>query len=98
MHIRIIKPRLHYSFECVGSEILLGSMEQEIPSLQQITPTCKTSRVTATGTPADTATAIDTATDSETDNCNCNLGFYEETLNFQTSNFEILMQGLDALS
>jgi hypothetical protein len=29
---------------------------------------------------------------------NCNLGFYEETLIFQTSNFEILIQGIDALS
>jgi hypothetical protein len=27
----------------------------------------------------------------------CNLGFYEETLIFQTSNFGILIQGLDAL-
>ena len=31
-------------------------------------------------------------------NCNCNLGFYEETLFFQTLNFEILIQGIDALS
>jgi hypothetical protein len=56
--------------------------------------------VTATGTAADTstdtATAIDTATDSET--ATATLGFYEETLIFQTSNFEILIQGLDALS
>jgi hypothetical protein len=53
----------------------------------------KTSRVFATGTTA--ATATDTATGSETD---CNLGFYEETLIFQTSNFEILIQGIDVLS
>ena len=31
-------------------------------------------------------------------NCNCNLGFYEKTLIFQTSNFENLIQGIDALS
>ena len=31
-------------------------------------------------------------------NCNCNLGFYEETLIFQTSSFENLIQGIDALS
>jgi hypothetical protein len=30
--------------------------------------------------------------------CNCNLGFYEKTLIFQTSNFENLIQGIDALS
>jgi hypothetical protein len=30
-------------------------------------------------------------------NCNINLGFYEETLIFQLSNFGILIQGLDAL-
>jgi hypothetical protein len=30
--------------------------------------------------------------------CNYNLGFYEETLIFQTSNFRILIQGLDAPS
>ena len=30
-------------------------------------------------------------------NCNCNLEFYDETLIFQTSNFEILIQGIDAL-
>jgi hypothetical protein len=61
-----------------------------------ITNPFKTLRVTATGivddTSTDTATAIDTAT------ANCNLGFYEEILIFQTSNFEILIQGLDALS
>jgi hypothetical protein len=52
--------------------------------------------VTATGATTDTATAIDTATDSET--ATATLGFYEETLIFQTSNFEILIQGIDALS
>jgi hypothetical protein len=54
----------------------------------------KTSRVIATGSMAATATGTATATGSETD---CNLGFYEETLIFQTSNFEILIQGIDAL-
>jgi hypothetical protein len=52
--------------------------------------------VIATGSTAATATGTATATGSET--ANCNLGFYEETLIFQTSNFEILIQGIDALS
>ena len=59
----------------------------------------KTSRVIATSTTADTstntATTIDTATDCETVTA---IGFYEETLIFQTSNFEIMIQGLDAPS
>ena len=54
----------------------------------------KTSRVIATGTTATTVT--DTATGFET--ATATLGFYEETLIFQTSNFEILIQGIDALS
>jgi hypothetical protein len=52
----------------------------------------KTSRVTATGTTTATATGSETTTATAT------LGFYEETLIFQTSNFEILIQGIDALS
>jgi hypothetical protein len=46
--------------------------------------------VIATGSTAATATG--------NCNCNCNLGFYEKTLIFQTSNFENLIQGIDALS
>jgi hypothetical protein len=49
---------------------------------------------TATGA---TATGTATATGSETATAT-NLGFYEETLIFQTSNFEILIQGIGALS
>jgi hypothetical protein len=43
-----------------------------------------------TSTDTDTDTAIDTATDSETATATATLGFYEETLIFQTSSFEIL--------
>jgi hypothetical protein len=50
-----------------------------------ITNSLKTSRVTATG--STDATAIGTATAT----ADCNLGFYEETLIFQTLNFEILI-------
>jgi hypothetical protein len=50
--------------------------------------------VTATGSTTATATGTATATAES----NCNLGFYEETLIFQTSNFEVLIQGIDALS
>jgi hypothetical protein len=46
--------------------------------------------VIATGSTAATATGTATAT--------ATLGFYEETLIFQTSNFEILIQGIGALS
>jgi hypothetical protein len=52
--------------------------------------------VIATGSTA--ATATGTATATADCNCNCNLGFYEKTLIFQTSNFENLIQGIDALS
>jgi hypothetical protein len=52
--------------------------------------------VTATGSTA--ATATGTATGSETATATATLGFYEKTLIFQTSNFEILIQGIDALS
>jgi hypothetical protein len=45
--------------------------------------------VIATGLTAATATA----TGSETATATASLGFYEETLIFQTSNFEILIQG-----
>jgi hypothetical protein len=48
--------------------------------------------VTATGSTAATATATGSKTVTAT------LGFYEETLIFQTLNFEILIQGIDALS
>jgi hypothetical protein len=48
---------------------------------------------TATGTATATATGTATATATAT----ATLGFYEETLIFQTSNFEILIQGIDAL-
>jgi hypothetical protein len=56
----------------------------------------KTSRVIETGSTAAIATGTATATSSET--ATCNLGFYEKTLIFQTSNFENLIQGIDALS
>jgi hypothetical protein len=58
----------------------------------------KTSRVIATGSTAATATGTATATGSETATATATLGFYEETLIFQTSNFENLIQGIDALS
>jgi hypothetical protein len=61
-----------------------------LPTLEKI------SRVIATGSTAATATGTATATGSET--ATATLGFYEETLIFQTSNFEILIQGIDALS
>jgi hypothetical protein len=48
--------------------------------------------VIAAGSTAATATGTATATATL-----CNLGFYEETLIFQISNFEILIQGIDAL-
>jgi hypothetical protein len=48
--------------------------------------------VIATGSTAATATATGSETATAT------LGFYEETLIFQTSNFEIPIQGIDALS
>jgi hypothetical protein len=52
--------------------------------------------VIATGSTAATATGTATATVGfETATAT---GFYEETLIFQTSNFEILIQGIDALS
>jgi hypothetical protein len=47
----------------------------------------RTSRVTATGTTTDTSTDTETATATYSENCNYNLGFYEETLIFQTSKF-----------
>jgi hypothetical protein len=45
---------------------------------------------TATAAGSETATAAGSETTTAT-------GFYEETLIFQTSNFEILIQGIDAL-
>jgi hypothetical protein len=53
--------------------------------------------VIATGCTDATATGGATATGSETATATATLGFYEETLIFQTSNFEILIQGIDAL-
>jgi hypothetical protein len=50
--------------------------------------------VTATGSTAATATT----TGYEIATATATLGFYEKTLIFQTSNFEILIQGIDALS
>jgi hypothetical protein len=51
--------------------------------------------VIATGSTAATATGTATATVLR---LQLNLGFYEKTLIFQTSNFENLIQGIDALS
>ena len=50
--------------------------------------------MTATGS----MIATTTATSSETAIATASLGFYEKTLIFQTLNFEILIQGIDALS
>ena len=50
--------------------------------------------MTATGSTATTTTTIG----SETATTTTTLGFYEKTLIFQTLNFEILIQGIDALS
>jgi hypothetical protein len=58
----------------------------------------KTSRVFATGATAATANDTATATRYEIATTTATLGFYEETLIFQTSKFEILIQGIDALS
>jgi hypothetical protein len=52
--------------------------------------------VIETGSTAAIATGTATATGSET--ATATAGFYEKTLIFQTSNFENLIQGIDALS
>jgi hypothetical protein len=53
--------------------------------------------VIATGSTAANATATGTATATGSETATATLGFYEETLIFQTSNFEILIQGIGAL-
>jgi hypothetical protein len=53
--------------------------------------------VIAIGSTAATATGTAIAVGSETATATATLGFYEETLIFQTSNFEIMIQGIDAL-